>query len=623
LRGYQDIAHLSGLHISEVEQVIGSQGRACYDCLAQSSLNKSSCEQLFATQLCGDAHCTKEVGGLMASKCICACCGSTFCKDHSIDKHTVGHNWLDQNEHFPNTKYLCFVCLHENNSTAGDAEFPHHPKTTYFRLLAGNASGQNIAIVVHGVMSGYASLQTFSRALVKQQCFDAVWTVDDVGYKQRVNQSMGFTSTDLLSAIPSSLTSIGTLSAIGPVVMSELSTVVDLPSYIIEGAAQSLDNAIKSIDCKNATLIGHSLGGMVARCTVESYDLSNYIDNVITLGSPQYLWLMFNTPALWRPRLNGKHRYLVLVGNQDRVVLSKDWASKIDPPHENLLNILIDGADHTTIHSNPHKTYIMELIKSFAERDIPSSSEDKFFVWVDKGEAFLGCSKIHNKQRFLPVEATAGSKQWLSFSPLVRTPDRRELARKPETSSGSSFESLNGGNFTDQEYINALEKLKGRDKVGVAGQALGIGLSAAAGVTASSTAAGLAGASTLLGSSTLGAALGGVFVAATPIGWVIGCAAAAGAVGYGITSLVRSGAEQDSTRADLRKSIANKHSQKHQRANTRNDEFISLLQVKLKRGLISQVQSQALLKMVNDNELDVNLAITRLSALRQTDATHR
>ena len=77
---------------------------------------------------------------------------------------------------------------------------------------------------------------------------------------------------------------------------------------------------------------------------------------------------------------------------------------------------------------------------------------------------------------------------------------------------------------SNEDYIRTLEKLKGRDRVGVLSELVGTGVGAASGIAASGAIASAAGASTLIGSSTLGSLLGGVLITATPIGWVVGAA---------------------------------------------------------------------------------------------------
>lgn len=96
-------------------------------------------------------------------------------------------------------------------------------------------------------------------------------------------------------------------------------------------------------------------------------------------------------------------------------------------------------------------------------------------------------------------------------------------------------------------YKTALTKIvdSPRDRVGILGEVGIIGIGVAGGVASAGTAAAAAGATTILGSSTLGGLLGGVLVASTPVGWVIGTAALGGATAYGISKLFRSGNVSD------------------------------------------------------------------------------
>ncbi|WP_156955879.1 hypothetical protein [Solidesulfovibrio alcoholivorans] len=105
--------------------------------------------------------------------------------------------------------------------------------------------------------------------------------------------------------------------------------------------------------------------------------------------------------------------------------------------------------------------------------------------------------------------------------------------------------------ITDQDRNKALESLSGRDKIGVAGEILTTTLAATGGAFSASAAATAAGASTIFGSTTLGSALGCVFVASTPLGWTVGCAVAAGFLGFGISKLVRSGGKEDQKRKEI------------------------------------------------------------------------
>ncbi|RZS57954.1 hypothetical protein [Sphaerotilus mobilis] len=96
-----------------------------------------------------------------------------------------------------------------------------------------------------------------------------------------------------------------------------------------------------------------------------------------------------------------------------------------------------------------------------------------------------------------------------------------------------------------------LDKFKGPDRVASLSQAAGTVGGTAAGVVAAGTLASAAGASTLLGSSTLAGVLGGIFVTSTPIGWVLGAAAAGGALGLAVVKLARSGGRNEERRDNI------------------------------------------------------------------------
>lgn len=104
-----------------------------------------------------------------------------------------------------------------------------------------------------------------------------------------------------------------------------------------------------------------------------------------------------------------------------------------------------------------------------------------------------------------------------------------------------------------EELLAALKRLeKSRpDRIGLAGDLIGTGMGVAGGVAASGSIAAVAGATTILGSSTLGGALGGIFVASTPVGWVVGAGLAGGALAYGATRLIRSGEAADQSKKSM------------------------------------------------------------------------
>ena len=98
--------------------------------------------------------------------------------------------------------------------------------------------------------------------------------------------------------------------------------------------------------------------------------------------------------------------------------------------------------------------------------------------------------------------------------------------------------------------ISELED-KPHDRIRILGDAgitvLGTGLGAAA----AGTIATAAGATSVWGLTSIAGWLGFSAVAATPIGWVIGCAAMAGGAAYGVSRLIRGGSLSEGRRFEL------------------------------------------------------------------------
>ena len=162
-----------------------------------------------------------------------------------------------------------------------------------------------------------------------------------------------------------------------------------------------------------------------------------------------------------------------------------------------------------------------------------------------------------------------------------------------------------------------IAKLKGKDKVGLAGEALAAVGGGAAGVAAASTLASVAGASTILGSSSLASVFGGAFVATTPVGWVVGAAVVAGAAGYGITKLVRSGSEQDQLREQLIKSLEARlaNLNKNEKIDLPFNALSQLLPIVIEKGLISEQQAERMVALIENGSLKAEIALQRIKSL--------
>ena len=178
-------------------------------------------------------------------------------------------------------------------------------------------------------------------------------------------------------------------------------------------------------------------------------------------------------------------------------------------------------------------------------------------------------------------------------------------------------------NLSIDEYINALEKMKKspRDRVGVLGELGATGLGGLAGVGIAGTTASAAGIATVFGSSTLGSILGGIFVTTTPIGWVVGSVALGGAVGFGISKLVRSGGQNDSIRQMNIKALHDKISElKFQAQNVKkpNDKMgkvILGIQLLIKNKKVSQEESTDLLLGIEKGDISIDFAFDTIQEM--------
>jgi hypothetical protein len=161
---------------------------------------------------------------------------------------------------------------------------------------------------------------------------------------------------------------------------------------------------------------------------------------------------------------------------------------------------------------------------------------------------------------------------------------------------------------------HAIEKLSGHDKVGTSAEVLTVVGGSAVGAAAAGTVAGAAGATTLFGSTGLASVFGGVFVTTTPVGWVIGSAIVAGAAGYGLVKMIRSGAQQDIARKEVMERLTQRLStlQAQREAPAPIDELKQLVALTLASDLISESQGRRLIDSVENKTMNPAIAIHRL-----------
>ena len=179
------------------------------------------------------------------------------------------------------------------------------------------------------------------------------------------------------------------------------------------------------------------------------------------------------------------------------------------------------------------------------------------------------------------------------------------------------------GRLSTEEYIAALERMKSspKDRVGIVGSLATSVLGIVAGIGVAGPVATAAGAATILGSSTLGGILGGVFVAATPVGWVVGTAAVGGALGYAAIKMIRSGTKSDAIKdghiAELEELIAERQEDVRTSEDLEEETIavIDTLQTLIRGGKISQEKSTKLLAAMQEGTIHPSAILVSLRAM--------
>jgi hypothetical protein len=176
--------------------------------------------------------------------------------------------------------------------------------------------------------------------------------------------------------------------------------------------------------------------------------------------------------------------------------------------------------------------------------------------------------------------------------------------------------------LSEADYIAALNKMKESpdDRVGTLGELGALGLGGIAGAGVSGTVATAAGAATLFGSSTAATVLGGIFVTATPIGWVALSIGLGGAVGFGISKLVKSGAKNNVIKTRNMKEIKDKIQTMREEALGKGDDesktrkIIDGIELLYVNKLISQEESTDLLSGLLRKTISVDRAFSMIES---------
>ena len=239
-----------------------------------------------------------------------------------------------------------------------------------FLHLAGSETGEKKALLIHGILSSAEEMRPIADALVNEGTCDSVWAYDSWAYWGDVTRAMKFKPADTLDFVSLKYWAV----FLGRAVANRIAMVLETPSHTIEGAGQEIAGLLALLGWEDVTLVGHSLGGLVARCAVEAYGAEKQVGVVVSLGTPHWLWSKAHFPEDWKETPGDGVRYLQVVGKNDWIVLKKGLGdfTPDDTQYRGIVKVLHPGLDHGTIRSKIENSLIPELIS--AVRDTPSLS---------------------------------------------------------------------------------------------------------------------------------------------------------------------------------------------------------------------------------------------------------
>lgn len=278
------------------------------------------------------------------------------------------------------------------------------------RFVAGDsAAKENLGILIHGMHSSPAKLNRLASALAAQKTFSAIYLFDEREYRSDVSEN--------------SLSMLGSFGR--PLIFYE-----SVPSVIVESASEKLADEICSQNLSELTLIGHSLGGFVARCTLEAWKLRDRVRSLVTLSAP-HLAYRLSSPKYWKMRPLKNFPYLLLVGEADDFIwpdvlfgslmsdLSLFDLSRRDEALD-VTKIMIPEADHSSIHREASDNHVAKLIGEFS-RSRGLNKTHPFYVKLDEdGEAVLcfdsrSASRMGSSRRSGRRYRPSNESDWLWF----------------------------------------------------------------------------------------------------------------------------------------------------------------------------------------------------------------
>ncbi len=255
-------------------------------------------------------------------------------------------------------------------------------------FYSGNPRAKNnIGVVIHGTNSQAINMYKLADALSDYTDFEAIYVFDDWGYFSMVNPSISW---------------VDALDFIGPkgwlrFLSRKVAEIIATPSFAVETAAQRIASEVRINKFNNVSLIGHSLGGLVARCALETYDLRREVRSVITLGSPHYAWHKSHYPYLWKENPFKDYPYLFILGGADAICTNRYMGNitrKNDHLIKGLSKVIIPGHGHSSIHEEAASNYVTELINHFHKKKSLAGTSEFSVVEFDDGESLFYSDEI-------------------------------------------------------------------------------------------------------------------------------------------------------------------------------------------------------------------------------------
>ena len=176
---------------------------------------------------------------------------------------------------------------------------------------------------------------------------------------------------------------------------------------------------------------------------------------------------------------------------------------------------------------------------------------------------------------------------------------------------------------TKKQLIRMIDELENNphDKVRILGDT-GITITGTVlGAAAAGSLASAAGATSIFGLTTAASWFGVSIVAATPVGWIIGCATAGGAIAYGVSRMIHGGGLSEGRkfellqkyREDTRNMIAKERSGNID--DTERTRFILSMRELIDKNVISSDKAFRLIEQVEQGRIHLSQAYTLLQAL--------